>query len=257
MSRPGRWLAFALLLGAVLALIWLGGSLRIADDEVSSLRSDQAVTVRRDEAVLAFLPVTAPVRTALIFICGSDVAAEAYAVLLRPVADAGYPVFIVRLPYRRAFLHIHRPIVFERVRRVIDGEPELVNWILSGHSLGGALSALFAYAEPARVAGLVLVATTYPTDVDLSGLRIPVTQIYASHDGLAGPEKAMASRRLLPPHTRSVEIEGGNHAQFGRYGDQAIDGIATIDREEQEALTRAEIIRLLDKVDGRRRERAR
>jgi pimeloyl-ACP methyl ester carboxylesterase len=252
MSRHGRWLGFALFLGVVLALIGLGRSLRIGDDEESSLRSDQAVTVRRDDAILAFLPATAPARTALIFICGSDVAAEGYAALLRPVANAGYPVLIVRLPYRRAFLHIHQPIVFDRVRQVIAVHPDITNWVLSGHSLGGALSVLFAHAELARVAGLVLIATTYPTDVDLSSLRIPVTQIYASRDGLAGPEKAMASRRLLPAHTRSVEIDGGNHAQFGRYGEQAFDGVATISREEQEALTRAEIIRLLAEVDSRR-----
>ena len=252
MSRPGRWLGFALLVATALALIWLGRSLRIADDEESSLRSDQAVTVRRDDAVLAFLPATAPARTALIFICGSDVAAEGYTALLQPVAKAGYPVFVVRLPYRRAFLHIHQPIVFDRARHVIAVHPDITNWVLSGHSLGGALSVLFTQVEPAKVAGLVLIATTYPTDVDLSSLRIPVTQIYASHDGLAGPEKAIASRRLLPAHTRSVEIDGGNHAQFGRYGEQAFDGVATISREEQEALTRAEIIRLLAEVDSRR-----
>jgi len=252
MSRPGRWLGFALLLGAVLASIWLGRSLRMADDEESLLRSDQAVTVQRDDAVLAFLPTAARARAALVFICGSDVAAEAYAALLRPVAKAGYPVFIVRLPYRRAFLHIHQPIVFDRVRRVIATHPDITNWVLSGHSLGGALSVLFAYQDQQALSGLVLIATTYPSQQDLSGLAIPVTVVYATLDGMAAVDQVLANRIRLPPHTRWIEIRGGNHAQFGRYGERAFDGAATISREEQEARTRAEIIRLLAEVDNRR-----
>ena len=252
MSRQGRWLGLALLLGTVCALVWLGRSPRLANEEEPSLQSDQAVTVRRDDAVLAFLPATTPARTALIFICGSDVAAEAYAALLRPVAKAGYPVFIVRLPHRRAFLHVHQPVVFDRIGRLLATHPEIANWVLSGHSLGGALSVRFAQAHPSALSGLVLIATTDPQEQDLSGLGFPVTVVYATLDGMVAVDQVLANRARLPAHTRWIGIQGGNHAQFGRYGDQAIDGIATIDREEQEALTRAGIIRLLAEVDSRR-----
>lgn len=34
-----------------------------------------------------------------------------------------------------------------------------------------------------------------------------------------------------------VEIEGGNHAQFGNYGVQKGDSVATITREEQQNIT--------------------
>ena len=34
-----------------------------------------------------------------------------------------------------------------------------------------------------------------------------------------------------------VVIEGGNHAGFGHYGPQAGDGVASIDREEQQRQT--------------------
>jgi hypothetical protein len=47
-----------------------------------------------------------------------------------------------------------------------------------------------------------------------------------------------------------VEISGGNHSQFGRYGHQLFDGTATISREEQEALTRSEILHVLAEVGG-------
>jgi hypothetical protein len=39
---------------------------------------------------------------------------------------------------------------------------------------------------------------------------------------------------LLPPGTRWVAIEGGNHGQFGWYGEQAGDNLANISREIQQ-----------------------
>ena len=246
-SKFRRWLG-----AAAVAATFLPGCGQPPDVETAALESGQGVTVLNEAEVLAFLPATANRQTALIFICGSGADAGAYAVLLRPVAQAGYPVFVVRLPYIRAFLHVQQPLVFERVQRVIATHPDIARWVLSGHSLGAALSVLFAQADPRVISGLVLIATDYPTDVDLSGLPIPVTRIHATHDGLVTPAKLRASRRLLPPQTRSIEVEGGNHAQFGRYHDQGFDGVATISREDQEALTRAEIIRLLAEVDSRR-----
>lgn len=222
------------------------------DPTAAALASGPDVTVRNQEEWLAFIPASRSRRTALLFICGSGADADAYAVLLRPVAEAGYPVFILRLPYLRAFLHVQQPLVFERIRKAIAEGRDIERWVFSGHSLGAALAVLYASAEPAAPAGLVLIASNYPRDVDLTGLRIPVTQVYATEDGLVAPAKALAASRLLPPHTRRVAIEGGNHLQFGRFAQQGIDGDATIPRERQEAETRAEIIRLLAEADSRR-----
>ena len=46
-------------------------------------------------------------------------------------------------------------------------------------------------------------------------------------------------------HARFVEIQGGNHAQFGWYGDQKGDGQATISHEEQQAIVIDEALALL------------
>jgi hypothetical protein len=45
---------------------------------------------------LEFLPPPSDGKTGRIFLCGSGVAAHAYAPLLRPIADAGYAVFVVK-----------------------------------------------------------------------------------------------------------------------------------------------------------------
>jgi len=230
-------------------LVWLAHSSRTRDVRDTALASSPAVTVSDDGIVLAFLPAQAQSRTGLIFICGSAVGAESYAPLLRPVAEAGYPVFIVNLPYRIAPLESHRPIVFDRVRQLIAGNPGVAAWVVSGHSLGAALAARFAGAGAASLSGMVLIATTHPQAEDLSQLSIPVTKIYATNDGLAAADKVLANKAKLPAHTRWVEIEGGNHAQFGRHIVPLADGEATISHAEQEALTRSAIIRLLDEVD--------
>jgi hypothetical protein len=45
-----------------------------------------------------------------------------------------------------------------------------------------------------------------------------------------------------------VEIEGGNHSQFGHYGHQLLDGTPSITREAQQTKTRAALLEMLDNV---------
>lgn len=52
----------------------------------------------------------------------------------------------------------------------------------------------------------------------------------------------------LPPHTRFVEIKGGNHAQFGYYGFQLGDHRATIPREQQQAELLRAILLFLEQI---------
>lgn len=83
---------------------------------------------------------------------------------------------------------------------------------------------------------MVLIGTSHPRDVDLSALQIPVTKIVGTRDGLASPAEVEENRRKLPPSTRWVWAEGGNHSQFGWYGFQPLDRFATISRSAQHAI---------------------
>jgi pimeloyl-ACP methyl ester carboxylesterase len=205
------------------------------------LASTTAVRVVDTDETLAFVPVS-PSGRGLIFICGSGVAAEAYGPLLRPVADAGYAVHIVKLPYRFAPFEAHKIAALGRVKRLIEQHPEIEEWVIAGHSLGGALAA--RTSEPKTVA-LVLIGTTHPKRHSLASLRIPITKVYATNDGIAPPERTLANRHLLPSHTKWMEIRGGNHSQFGHYGHQLFDGNASVAREEQQAMTRAALLEAL------------
>ena len=245
-----RWLRVGFVLWALFAMGWLANSVRTRGVDEKTLRSNEEVSVLNNETSLAFVPPSTSGHAALVFICGSGIAAEAYAPLLRPVAEEGFPVFVVRLPYRFAPLESHKRAAIDRARGVIAAHPEVKQWVIAGHSLGGALAARMARLDSASLSAMVLVATTHPKDDDLSFLRIPVTKIYASNDGVAPPDRVLGNRGLLPSHTKWVEIAGGNHSQFGRYGHQLFDGTATISREEQEALTRSAILDVLAEIGG-------
>jgi pimeloyl-ACP methyl ester carboxylesterase len=111
-------------------------------------------------------------------------------------------------------------------------------WVVAGHSRGGVITTnVAANAPPPGLTGIILIGTSHPRDVSLAALRLPVTKIIGTHDGLASLEEVEGNAHLLPPGTRWVRIEGGNHSQFGWYGFQPGDARATIPASEQHART--------------------
>lgn len=244
-TKIHRWIQIAFLTWAVVSTLWLANSMRTRGVDEALLQSDARVFVVDGVATLEMLPSSSGARVGVIFFCGSGVSALAYAPLLHPIAQAGFPVVIVKLPYRFAPLDGHKEEAISRARFVLATHPDVRRWLVSGHSLGGALAARMVQVHAELVAGLVLVGTTHPKQDDLSALRFPVTKIYASKDGVAPAEKVLANKALLPAQTKWLEIVGGNHSQFGHYGHQLFDGDASISREAQQSLVRAELLSML------------
>ncbi len=156
--------------------------------------------------------------TGLVFLPGARVDPRAYLGLLRPLAEAGTPVVLVKPPLDLALL--------TSPAAVLDDHPEVTRWVLGGHSLGGA-AATFASGDP-RVVGLLLWAA-YPAD-DLSASDLVVLSVSGDRDGLATPADIDAARPLLPAGTRYVVVAGGTHAFFGDYGEQPGDGEPGVSR---------------------------
>lgn len=233
------WLLLILPVIAVVGVsIWLLTPYSATDEAVRALETDEVVTVDTSRW-LVLSPSETEAQTALIFYPGGRVDEKAYAVLARSIAEAGYKTVIVPMLFNLA---VFNP---SAARDVIEAFPQIEHWYIGGHSLGGAMAARFAYQNPEKVSGLVLLAS-YPADNnDLSGSSLPVLSIYASRDGVIDHENLQKSRQLLPPNTVWVEIEGGNHAQFGHYGDQRGDMTATITTEEQLSITTSAILVLL------------
>jgi pimeloyl-ACP methyl ester carboxylesterase len=202
-----------------------------------TVRPDTAVTVTHQDGIWFFGPTRSPAsdRPALIFFPGALVEPIAYAPLLRAVATAGFPAYLVELPRRGALGGADDPELRRRFDRVVTGSSAPRAWVIAGHSRGAVVAATLAAERHDGFAGLVLIGTSHPRDVDLSALRVGVTKIVGTRDGVARPGDVEANRHKLPDETRWVWIEGGNHSQFGWYGFQPGDRRPAIDATAQRA----------------------
>ena len=236
------------LLGAAAGVGFVGWSLvayRAAPEARAALRGDTArVLVRHDDGLWRFDPagaaaVAAPAVGLLVF-PGALVDPVAYAPLARAAAEAGFPARIVELPRRGAFGGAKDPVIAVRAGAVMREPGQPRRWVVAGHSRGAVVASTLAAEGLDAMAGLVLIGSSHPRDVSLAALRVPVTKIVGSRDGLASPEEVEANRHLLPAGTTWVRLEGGNHSQFGWYGFQPGDRRATISADSQRAaMTRA------------------
>jgi dienelactone hydrolase len=133
----------------------------------------------------------------------------------------------------------------DRAADVMQDFPEIRRWAVGGHSLGGAMAAAFVTSGGPEVDGLALWGAYPSSSDDLSGWVGQVTSVSATNDGLTTPDDIVRTTPLLPARTEFVVVDGGNHAQFGWYGEQRGDGAATISREDQQSQTVEATLRLL------------
>lgn len=166
--------------------------------------------------------------TGLVFSPGARVDPRAYATVLRPLAEAGYFVAVLKVPLGLSLIDGGQS------QQVLDNHPEITHWAVGGHSLGGVSASSFADSTPA-VDGLVLFASFPISKMKRTDLK--VLSVSASLDGLSTPAKVEASKADLPTSTTYVVVDGAVHAFFGDYGPQPGDGTPTADR----AVAQAEI----------------
>ena len=239
------WWLIILIILALLSggfYVWASNASGPMPEALVALESDDLVTVET-EPWLIFTPTERVPTTGFIFYPGGKVDYHSYAPQARAIAEEGYLVVIPEMPLNLAVFGANA------AEGIVAAYPDIEQWTIGGHSLGGSMAAKYAYDNPGSMAGLVFWAS-YPADNnDLSSTNISVSSIYGSLDGVALPEQVLAAEPLLPANTTWVEIIGGNHAQFGWYGDQAGDNPATISREEQQAQTVAATVALLETID--------
>ena len=237
MKKKRILIPLILLVLLVLAFLLYTGIYYRADGEaLAALASDESVRVEQTDYGWFFDGPSAD--TALIFYPGGKVEETAYARFLHRLASEGVDVFLLRAPFRLAFF-------------VQNEAGELMSrygyerWYLGGHSLGGAVAALYASGHGEGLDGLILCAAypTRPLDAHLTEILL-----LGSEDGVVNRAKLEAGMQYLPADAVFCTIPGGNHAQFGSYGTQRGDGEARIAPEEQWAETAAVLAGLPDRA---------
>ena len=192
-----------------------------------ALESDSEVIVTTTNWI-AFEPVISSKNVGFIIYPGGRVDFRSYAPIAHRIASEGYLVVIARMPLNLAVFGANI------ASDVIKSYSQISSWVIGGHSLGGTMAAQFAHENPSEVKGLVLWAAYPASGTDLSKNNLIATTIHGTNDGLVSSSQIEDSLALLPASTSRIEITGGNHAQFGWYGDQGGDNAATISREEQQ-----------------------
>jgi pimeloyl-ACP methyl ester carboxylesterase len=198
-------------------------------EALAALKSDPQVSIMFDTTHdwWVFTPMDATESVGLIYYPGGKVDPRSYAPFARALAESGYLVVVPAMPLNLA---VFAP---DTAAQVMDTFREVEEWMVGGHSLGGAMAASFVEKASTQVVGLVLVAS-YPANNLSARTDLAVLSVYASLDGLASIEQITASRAMLPATAEFVRIEGGNHAQFGWYGEQGGDNPALISRAQQQ-----------------------
>ncbi|MBI5824917.1 MAG: alpha/beta hydrolase [Chloroflexi bacterium] len=220
--------AFAVLVvSSVFAFVfWAGDISPAADPALQAMQSDSQVFASAENGWVIFFPADEPQpEMGFIFYPGGRVDYRAYAPALRRIAAQGYFVALVPVPLNLAFFDVNA------AARVIARYPEVQDWAVGGHSLGGVAASSYAANHP-DIKGVVFWAS-YPANDALKLMDTKALSIYGTNDGLATIATIDESRTLLPADSQFVAIEGGNHAQFASYGLQAGDNEAAISPEEQ------------------------
>ena len=222
-KRIGIGVLVVLLVGGA-GIVWY-----LSDTEKPTAQAQAAyeTATMQSESIAAFLTEGT---VGVIFYPGGKVEAPAYARLMKDLQSNGINAFLVSMPVNLAVFDA------DKAQDVIALNPQIETWILAGHSLGGAMAFDEFSKHPETYAGLVLLAAYPLTETDRDVLIIGATNDKVlDRDKLDGFDVAW--------------IEGGNHAQFGDYGDQAGDGGATITEAQQRQHVLALILDYLDQLN--------
>ncbi|UCH61077.1 MAG: alpha/beta hydrolase [Anaerolineales bacterium] len=192
---------------------------------LSALESTDRVTITHDEWIV-FEP-DKETETGLIFYPGGLVEPTAYAPILHQIAENGVLVIITPMPLNLAIFNT------SAADAVINAYPQISNWVLAGHSLGGTSAAIFAENNPKRIDAIALWDSYPPDSADLSDNTISVISIFSATNNFPNTENLNDKKHLLPADTIFIGIEGANHAQFGDYGPQKGDVVASLSLTEQ------------------------
>ncbi len=222
MSRRKKWLlagGIVLLVLAILAgaFFWyVSDYYRAEDVALEVLAQDSTI---KEQGNLTILSPSYSTDTAIIFYPGAKVEAEAYLPLLDQIRQLGVTCILVHMPFHMAIFDSNA------AEEVMAQFSEYQHWYMAGHSMGGAMASQFAADHPDEVDGLILLGAyiygAYPEEDTLT--------IYGSLN--------QSVEDHIDYTENIVEIQGGNHAQFGNYGPQKGDLPATISAQEQQKQT--------------------
>lgn len=215
----------------ILLLGYTGYTLTNTREATQTLAEYQAtypnsVITQAQDGSVSLLPAAPATdkNTGIIFYQGLTVEPLAYVPFLSGLSDVGYSVFVPQLPCNMALFDL------DAADEVMEQHPEITDWYIAGHSMGGRCASKYAAANGDKLSGVISVSSQ--VDKKLASAALPLLIVYGDLDSVMGE---LQSADELPADTTVRCITGANHAQFGDYGLQPMDTEATISPEDQRA----------------------
>lgn len=226
-------LVMAVIVGA--CAIYLNDYYRANEKAIGAFLPQGASWKEESDGTIVFEPEDA--KAGLIFYPGGKVEYTAYIPLMQACSEQGVLCVLLEMPFNLAVLDINAADGIQKKY------PEIENWYIGGHSLGGSMAASYLADNADDYEGLVLLGS-YST-ADLLETDLDVLSVYGSEDKVMNREKYDANKSNLPENFTETVIEGGCHAYFGVYGLQDGDGTPSITNEEQIYQTANEITKMI------------
>ncbi len=235
-----RFLKLNLLL--LSSLLYLTQCSKLPDEDLL-IGVSQQLTETNDYDILC--PKEGTPKTTLIFYPGGLVDPHSYLKWQNELVanDSTLQIITVKMPSNLAVINSTKGA------KLFDAYDDMERWIISGHSLGGAMATNMIDKYSEKLEALIYLAA-YPADDRIKEYSGSVLSISAENDGLTTPTDIQNRVSDLPEayvmnsildfpndvkaKTLYYQIQGGNHAQFGNYGEQEDDLEAKISREQQQ-----------------------
>ena len=199
------------------------------------LKDSSESNVKEEKNYIVFSPKKEVTNSSgIIFYPGGKVDYRSYAHLLRNLSDNGISSVLIKMPFNLAVFKINAA---NNKKELL---PNVTNWYIGGHSLGGSMASSYLEEHYEEYKGLILLAS-YST-VDLSShSNLKTLSLLASEDKVLKIDKYKSNISNLPNLTEYT-IEGGNHSYFGDYGVMSNDGTPSITVDEQTEIVKNKIV---------------
>lgn len=217
----------AIIIGVMLVIITAGIYIYVGD--YYRPQEEALFAAQQGETINGNLVFAGEKKLGFIIYPGGKVDEKAYANLAYDLNSQGHTVVIAKMPFRFSILRSNK------ANGIIVAHEEVEEWVIIGHSLGGTSASMFADKQPDKLSGIVFLGS-YPYR-DLSTTDMIGIGILGSEDEVLNMENAEESEIFYPDEYEIFILDGGNHAQFGNYGEQKGDGEATMSWKQQHDMT--------------------
>ena len=213
----------------VLALCAAGFGWYVSDYYAAEPAAQASLATAQTQGRFTTLPAAGEdTGVGVVFYPGGKVEAAAYLPLLQRLAEQGVTCVLVEMPFNLAFFGANA------AQSAMALHPQVKQWYLMGHSLGGAMACSYTAGHPEQIAGVVLLGAYVYGDIPAEKTLV-----------LYGENDLVLSREKLTGGPNEQVIPGGNHAGFGCYGPQKGDGEAAIPPAQQQQAAATAALRFM------------